>query len=186
MGIFTRKLKTHNSSMLTLRDEADEDTAIVLTSTSDFAQMPATAIAVGSDNNESEVNAVQIQMYGGSADGKTFTWKLYGWRNSNGIATLMCDGTAILGAMEVVKYPNKVSASIMAGDTATSKFWADTIVVSNNYFVKTFSVSDSGNDRAATLWGDIAGYKHLYLEITSADGSTGTEAGDVGAFYAGW
>lgn len=182
-------LKTYNSPLNTLRNEADEDSSpLAITTESDFSLKRATSIKVNSDTKVSNVNAIQIQMCGGSADNKTFTWKLYGWRQGNGIATLMCDGTAVMGSMQVVKYPNSVgsTAALAAGATATSKFWADTIVISGNEFVKSFSVTDSGNNRAAILTGDLAGFNHLYLEISDADGSTGTEAGDVSAFYAGW
>lgn len=182
----TNRLQTFTSPLLTLRDEANEESSpLAIATESDFDQKRSEAKKVDTDSEESNVNGVQIQMGGGSAAGKTFTWLLYGWREANGIATLICNGTATLGTMQYVKYPNDVGA-FGKGDTATNKFWADTISITGNNFVKTWSVTDSGNDRAAILSGDLAGYKHLYLEAQDADGSTGTEAGNISAFFAGW
>jgi len=180
-------LKTFNSTLQTLRLEGDEDTPLVISTAGAFSSKPATAIRVNSDGDNSRTNAVQIQMCGGSTDNDTFSWKLYAWRQGNGTATVICDGTAALGTMQVVEYPNEVGtgAGQGRGDTATSKFWADTIVIGGNHFVKEWSVTDSGNNRSAILSGDLCGFNYLYLEVTEADGST-PQAGDVSAFFAGW
>ena len=181
-------LKTYNSNLKTLRDMANQDASpLAITTAGNYAGKPASAVSVNSDDDESLANGVQIQIFGGDAADDNFTWLLYGWRKDNGIATLICSGTGILGTMQVVTYPNKVGtgASEGKGDTATSKFWADTLVITTNSFVKTWAVTDSGTNRAAILSGDLAGFTDLYLEIQDADG-TSTEAEDVGAFYAGW
>jgi len=165
-----------------LRAEADENASeIGLTTEGDFAQKPAGAISLSSVLSAGAlhypVNAIQFIFCGGAAADKTFSWKIYAWRVTNGPAELLAYGTGTLGTQAVVKYPD-------SGSTATSKFWTDTLAISAQGLPKTFTLADyAGGNRVAKLTGDLCGYDWIYCEITSADGTTGVEAGDISVYY---
>jgi len=161
-----------------LRAEANENASTIdLTSEGDFASKPSGAVRLISLGEAGPANAIQFIFCGGAAADKTFSWKIYAWRRSNGPCEFIASGTGTLGTQAVVKYP-------LDGSTATNKFWADTLAVSEQGALKTFSLADaSGNNRVAKLYGDLCGYEWIYIEITSADGSTGTEAGNISVYY---
>lgn len=178
MGATHSLTNTIRAKYILLRAEADENSSTIdLTSAGDFAQKPSAAIRLPANGDSGYANAVQLIFCGGSAADKTFSYKLYGWRNGNGPAEMLATGTGTLGTQAVVKYPHN-------SNTATNKFWADTLAISDQGAVKTFYVSDaSGANRVAKLYGDICGYEWLYCEITGADGATGNEAGDVSVYF---
>jgi hypothetical protein len=109
------------------------------------------------------VNGIVFNFAGGNADDDAFTWKIYAWRNENGPATLAATGTGILGSQAVVKYPHN-------GVAATSKFWADTLVVSNDYWIKEIEATAAGSNSVSSVWIDAAGYRYFYVEIPTAVG----------------
>jgi len=165
-------LQTQQARYILLRTEADEDSSTVtLTTAGDYASKPSGAVALDCD-----ANGIQIIICGGSAANKTFSWKLYLYRSANGPAEYAADGTGILGTQQVVYYPD-------TGLAATSKFWADTLVITNQDWLTTVALVDAGgNNRTSKLVLDGCGYAWAYLEITSADGTTGTEAGDISGY----
>jgi len=168
-----RHLQTQHARYGLLRAEADEDSSTVtLTTAGDYANKPSGAVPLDCD-----VNAMQIIICGGSAANKTFSWKLYLYRSRNGPAEFAAEGTGILGTQQVVYYPD-------TGEAATSKFWADTLVITNDDWLTGVSVLDgAGDNRVAKILLDGCGYSWAYLEITSADGETGDEAGDISGYY---
>jgi len=161
-----------------LRSEGNEDAnTIDLTTAGDFDSKPAGAKKLVSSGEAGPVNAIQFIFCGGPAPDKTFSWTIYAWRRNNGPCELIAFGTATLGTQAVVKYPHNKAA-------ATNKYWADTLNVSFQGSLKTFSLADAaGNNHVAKLYGDLCGYEWVYVEITDADGSTGTEAGNVSVYY---
>lgn len=160
-----------------LRAEADEETALDLTSAGDFANKPSGAVEIkGDDNHRTPANKIAIIMCGGSAAGKTFTYKIYGWARANGPAELICTGTGTLGTQAVVKYPH-------SGNAASSKFWADTLSCTERWIGSCESSDASGNNEVAKITFDLHGLRWIQVEITDADGATGDEAGDVSAYY---
>ena len=172
-------LDTKRVSYQVLRAEANEDSTVLdLTTKGNFANMPASAVEMETDysGEGSGANIMEVVFCGGSADGKTFTYKIYAWRSANGMARMVATGAVTLGTQAVIVYPQ--------GGAATSKFWGDTITITTSKWIKTVSTSDgSGNNNVASLSFDTCGYKYFYCEITNADGSTGTEAGNVTAYY---
>lgn len=175
-----RALDTVHSSYTLLRAEADEDsTTLDLTTKGDFANKPSSVIQLRArdDGLGHGGNAIEITFCGGDAANDTFTYKLYGWRRINGPARMIATGTGTLGTQAVVIYPD-------SGATATNKFWADTLTVTARWLGTVASTDTTGNNEVASLQFDFYGFEWLYCEITSADGSTGTEAGDVSAYYA--
>jgi hypothetical protein len=91
---------------------------------------------------------------------------------------LVAYGTGTLGTQAVVKYPHN-------GETATDRYWADTFVITKDAWLSTTSAIDNGGDnRVAKLKFAANGYKYFYCEITDADNSTGTEAGNITVYYA--
>lgn len=185
-------LTTLSHKLRIARNEADEDSALLdLTTAGDYASKPDPLGATGvgivdilADKHESEteteVNGIEFFFCGGSAAGKTFGWRLIAWRNSNGMARLMAEGTGELGTQAVVVYPHN-------GAAATNKFWADNLVITYENWPKEVEATDTGNSNsAASVWMDDSGYRYWKVEITDADGSTGTEAGDIASYWGLW
>lgn len=171
-------LNTVRNAWNELRAAADEDAvALDLTTKGDFANKPSGAVRVGREggNEPGEGNLIQIAFAGGDTANDTFTWKIYAWREG-GPAVFVGYGTAVLGTQALIKNPKQVAQ--------TSKFWADTIVVTASYWPKTVVASSGGHNGVATLTFDLLGYDYVLVEIADADGATGIEAGDVSAWYA--
>ena len=163
-----------------LRTEADEDSSSLdFTTKGDFANKLSGAIEIKA-NDAGGLNAknMTIAFWGGSAADKTFSYKVIVWRAINGPAEVVCTGTGTTGTQAVGTYPHNKAA-------ATSKFWADTLTVADDtLWYATPVICDSGNNRMCKLQFAWKGYGWIYVEITSADGETGDEAGDVGIVYA--
>ncbi|MCK5017540.1 MAG: hypothetical protein KAS32_10775 [Candidatus Peribacteraceae bacterium] len=195
-------LTTLSHRIFVVRQESDENgpsnadglTILDLTTSGDFASKPSTAVdllaksAVWAPETERlpssrpllVQNGIEIYFSGGSEAGKTFTWKLYAWRNENGPAKYVATGTGELGTQALVKYPHNSLA-------ATDKFWADDIDITwENWPKKVESTDTAGNSNSVgSVWLDAAGYRYWYMEIADADGSAG-EAGDIAVWYGYW
>ncbi len=123
-------------------------------------------------------NGIEFFFAGGSAADKTFGWKLYAWRNGNGMARHLATGSGILGTQAVVKWPHDPITSV------SNRFWADTLTVTMQNWLKPIRSGDTaGNNTATSIWTDNCGYRYWYIVITDADGSTGTEAGNVSSYW---
>lgn len=160
-----------------LRAAAHEDgTALNLATKGDIANKPAGAkrIERNDANDPGRGNIIQIAFAGGAAENKTFKWRLYAWRDG-GMAVYVGYGTGTLGAQAVIKDP--------LGVNQTNKFWADTLVITAQYWGKIITVSTGGHDGVATLLLDMLGFDWFYLEIYDADGTSGSEAGDISGWY---
>ena len=176
---------TFTNRWFVCRAEANEDaSALDLTSAGDFANKPAGAFEIPSNEDSptigySTLNNNHILAFsGGAAAGKTFSWKLYVYRISNGMAELVADGTAELGTQAVVTYPQ--------GGSATNKFWADKITVTNDYWpAKVLKGTNNENNSVDKIIFDGLGISHIYVEISAADGVSGTEAGNVTCYWTG-
>ena len=185
-------LTTLSHKLYVARGEADENGAvgapavITLATEGDFAQKPATALDLLSldlltpqDGTSAEMvqNGISFMFSGGSAAGKTFTYNIYVWGNENGPAMHIIQGTGTLGTQQVVRYPHN-------GVAATNKFWADTLALTWESWVKEVEVTETtGRNSIAQVWFDAAGIRYVFVEIAGADGSTGTEAGDIAVYY---
>lgn len=167
------------------RNEADEDSSpLDLTSEGDFASMPSEdgdflgAVDVNDGlSSLMKVDAITFAFTGGAAANKTFTWKLFAWKTKNGAARQVAEGTGILGTQAVVKYPHNA-------ETATNKFWADTLTVTWwNWYKRVDSTDTTGHNTVAEIWLDAFGWRYWHVEIADADGETDTEAGDIASYY---
>jgi len=168
---------TTQKGFLVLRAEADEDTALDLTTKGDWANKPAAAIELKANlNYERDVQNIAIAVCGGDAANDTFSWRWLAWSAGRGPARILGNGTGILGTQAVTKYPHDAN-------TATNKFWADTLTVTNDYTTTGIYTTTAGGNSVAELATDMQGYNWTMVEITSADGSTGIEAGDVTVYY---
>lgn len=189
----TDVLGTYFGKLNVARLEGNEDSALLdLTTAGDFANLPADTIvldlfkySVFADDQQDrpvrpihKANGIEFFFCGGSAANKTFGWRILAWKNENGMARLAGIGTGTLGTQAVVKYPHN-------GDTATNKFWADALTVTTKNWPKPIKSGDtSGNNTATSVWTDDCGYRYWKIEITDADGSTGTEAGNIAVYWA--
>lgn len=174
-------LDTTHKEYYLLRTEANENASVLdLTSAGNFANKPSAAVQLIAqpDGTGHGSNGIEIVFCGGSAANKTFTYKIYAWRKTNGMARMMATGVGTLGTQAVVVYPQT--------GTATSKFWADTLTVTYRWLSTVKSSDTTGNNEVASLQCDFSGYEWLYVEITNADGSTGDEAGNITAYYSYW
>jgi len=190
-------LTTLSQKLRIARNEADEDSTLLdLTSKGDFANKPSVLGDTGvgvidiladevvsvfeSLSSETRVNGIEFIFCGSSAAAKTFGWRLLAWRNLNGPARLFAVGTGELGTQAVVTYPHN-------GATATNRFWADNLVVTWENWPKDVEATDTGNSNSvASVWLDDCGYRYFKVEITDADGTTGTEAGDIASYWGFW
>ena len=120
---------------------------------------------------DSVVNGLSFSFAGGDAADETFSWKLFAWRNENGCAKLAAEGTGILGTQEVVKWPHTGVATTNIAGTAADRFWADTIVVTNEYWYKEVESTGVGGDSVNEVWLDCGGYRYFFMEITAQDGA---------------
>jgi hypothetical protein len=185
-------LTTLSQKLRIARNEADEDATLLdLTTLGDYENRPSvlgdTGVGVIDllaeevvSATEMDVNGIEFMFSGGSTAGKTFGFRILAWRNSNGPARLAAVGTGELGTQAVVKYPHN-------GSEATDRFWADNLVITYENWPKEVEATDTGNSNSvASIWLDAAGYRYWKIEITDADGSTGTEAGDIAAYWGLW
>ena len=189
-------LTTLAHGLLIARNEADEDASLLdLTTEGDYASMPSVLGDTGvgvidllkdkyDGATEMIVNGIEFMFSGGSAANKTFGWRILAWKTAGGPARLLGVGTGILGTQAVVTYPLIPTGGTTA---ATNKFWADTLVVTARNWPKGIESTDPvGNNSVSSIWVDDAGYRFWKIEITNADGSTGTEAGNIAAWYGYW
>ena len=187
-------LTTRSARLFVARNEADENgatgapDAIVLATESDFAQKPATALDLAKKDlflpkdgqvfGELEQNGLAFSFSGSGAAGKTFTYDIYAWATENGPAKHIINGTGILGTQQVVVYPHNGVA------TSAIRYWADTLVVTwENHLKEVESTDITGHDAISEVWFDGTGLRHIFIQISDADGSSGTEAGDIACYY---
>lgn len=109
------------------------------------------------------VNGIVFYFAGGDAPDDTFEWNLYAWRNENGPAELVANGIGTLGTQAVVTWPHN---DVPVAD----RFWADTIQVDNEYWVKEIEATAQDNNSVSKLWMDIAGCRYFYIEIPASVG----------------
>ena len=191
-------LTTPAHKIFVARAEADENGAagapaiFVNATAGDFANKPSTTIdaldpafldpTLGAEKAiaiiaNSKVNGIAFSFCGGSAAGKTFTADFFTWANENGPAKHTVNVTAELGTQQVVVFPHN-------GVTATSKFWADKMtVVWENHVKEVESTDKVGRNSVGEIWLDLSGLRYIFIQISNADGSTGTEAGNVSSFF---
>jgi hypothetical protein len=177
-------LNTLTHRLFVARPEAAANTTFsdTLATAGDFANKPSGAIDIldptyldPTTEVEKDVayraitkaNGIIFSFAGGNADDDAFTWKIYGWRNENGPAELVVDGTGILGSQAVVKYPHNEA-------TATSKFWADTLVITKEYWMKEIEATADGGNSVSKVWFDTCGYRYFYVEIPTSVGDMAT------------
>ena len=174
---------TYHSSWHLVRDTATENGATfaaclpLATSEGDFANMTASRFRISSrdamsSEGYSAGGAWMFVFCGTDTADDTFSFNLVGWSKTNGMAQVICEGNAILGTQDVVKYPDDFA-------TATSAFWADTIVLDETTKWPSVAVYNSGDNEVAFILVDMTGLEYVYPYIYDADGTTGVEAVSV-------
>lgn len=161
-------LETKQDKYYVLRAvSATDDTAMDLAgtdSTCDFENIPSYAITV-----PHRVNSINIIFKGTDGANEIMNWALYAYKE-DGPAEFIANGTATLGTQPV--------DSDVAG--ATGGFYADTISITSQKWLRVLSVIDSGNDRVAKLTFDLCGYKYLLCNMD--DNTTATHGADYSYF----
>ncbi len=125
----------------------------------------------------SKVNGIAFSFMGGSAAGKTYTADFFTWANENGPAKHTVNMTGELGTQQVVTYPHN-------GLAAPVRFWSDKMtLVWENHLKEVEVTDDTGRNSVGEIWFDMTGLRYVFVQISDADGSTGTEAGDISCFF---
>ncbi len=192
-------LTTRTHKLFVARTEADENGAsgapaiFVNATAGNFANKPAATVdvldpaflnpATETAKNvqiiaNSKVNGIAFSFTGGSAADKTFTADFFTWANENGPAKHTANMTAELGTQQVVIYPHNG----LAPDT--TRYWADKMTLTWENHLKEVEVTDdTGRNSVGEIWFDMTGLRYVFVQISDADGSTGTEAGDIACFF---
>jgi len=154
------------------RAEATKDSSsITLTTGGSWDNKPTTTKVVNTD----EETRMSLIIAGGVEANDTFSWKVYAYKDVWGPAEMVADGTGVIGTQRVYYFPDGVA------ETAV-RYWADSLVLSNESFARSVDIIDTGNNRVCKLSIKTAGYKYWLMEITNADG-TGTEATNLSVWY---
>lgn len=186
---------THRIFVARPQAAADGSFSAGLASGGDFAQKPTTGVLdiltpnlldptveVGTTEHRaiSKANGIYFYFAGGNAADQTFTWNVYAWKNENGPAELAATGTGILGTQKVVKYPHNGLATTNLSGVAADRFWADTLAVTQSYWLKRVDATTIGSNSVGKIWFDTAGYRYFLVEIPTADGD------DMFCYYSYW
>ena len=165
---YGNQLTTLSHKLYVARGLAGADTPVDLTSEGDFAQLPSDVldlfksdIVTPKDSHifpESVANGLLFSFAATAAADKDLNWRLLAWRNENGPAEIVANGTARTGTQAVVVYPHGVA-------TATA-YWCDTIVVTNEYWPKEIEATAAGGNSVSKLFLDSCGYRYFKMEIT--------------------
>ena len=168
MGFQGNNLTTLSHQYFVARGLAGADTPIDLTTAGDFAQLPSDVLDLFAKDivspvdtpvfPESVVNGICFIFAATAAHSKNIDWRLLAWRNSNGPAEIVANGTAETGTQAVVTYPH--------GVTTATAFWCDNIVISNEYWMKEIEATAIGGNSISKLWMDTTGYRYWKMEIT--------------------
>lgn len=161
-----------------MRAEANEDSSLIDLSVDGGspANRPSTAIKIPENERTLALIFAGGINAGTDPDNKTFSWKLFGWKDENAPAEIVGNGTGILGTQRAIIMPNGEDESKIIN-------WADTIAIVADVFITTLAVSTAATDSVAKLILKTGGYRYFYIEITSADGVSGTEAGSISVWF---
>lgn len=174
-----------------MRATDTEDTLLDLTTAGDFASKPSAGVldllaeSVNWTDNSSEnsalthdteTNGMEIYIAGSTAHSRNAIWYLTAWRNENGPAKRVAEGTCTTGTQAVVKFPHNRCA-------VANTFWCDTIVVTYENWMKEVEATDSGNSNSvASLWFDTCGYRYWLLEFRTTEAEA-TALTNLTAYY---
>ena len=184
-------LTTPSHKIWPFRPTGAEDTLLDLTTKGDFAQRPTSNVVdllkdsvdwtdnsteAPSLTHDLEANGLEIYIAGSAAAGRNVIWYLTAWRNENGPAKRVAQGTATTGTQAVVKWPHN-------GVAIANTFWCDTIVITWENWLKEVEGTDSGNSNSvASLWLDAAGYRFWMIEFRTTEADA-TALTNLTAFY---
>lgn len=161
------------------RAEADEDaTTLDLTTEGDFSEV---SIANGwfqipAVSGRTRTNNVLIIASAGSAAAKTFDFRMLSAAAFNGPVEVVMTGQAETGTQPVVIDPTSKQA--------VTRFWVDNFnTIVSRWWSSPRSKDGGNNNFIDGIRFDGMGSGWYKIEVTSADGSTGTEAGDVKFFW---
>lgn len=173
-----------------MRATGPEDTLLDLTTAGDFANKPTDTVDLLKDalewsghsserdgtTHDTETNGLEIYIAASTAHSKTMNWYLTAWRNENGPAKRVAQGTATTGTQAVVTYPHN-------GATIANMFWCDQIVVTWENWLKDVEATDEdGNSNSVgSLWLDACGYRFWLIEFITT--GTTAPATNIVAYY---
>jgi len=186
------QLVTPSHKIWPMRATGPEDTLLDLTTAGDFASKPSTGVVdltadsiAWTDNSvensalthDLETNAMEVYIAGSSAHSRNAIWYLTAWRNENGPAKRVAQGTCTTGTQAVVKWPHN-------GVAIANTFWCDQIIVTWHNWPKGVVGTDaSGNSNSVgSLWFDACGYRFFKIEFRTTE-ATATVLTNLTAFY---
>ncbi len=185
-------LLTPSHKIWPMRATGAEDTLLDLTTAGDYENRPSTGVldllkdnVEWTDNaaerdsttHDLETNGMEIYIAGSTAHSRNVIWYLTAWRNENGPAKRVAQGTATTGTQAVVKWPhNNVEIA--------STFWCDQIIVTWSNWPKGVEATDSGgnSNSVGSLWMDVCGYRYWLIEFRTTE-AVATALTNLTAFY---
>lgn len=184
-------LTTPSHKIWPMRATGAEDTLLDLATAGDFAQRPTTGVLdllkdnlEWTDNStetpalthDLQANGVEFYIAGSTAAGRNALWYLTAWRNENGPAKRVAEGTITTGTQAVVRWPHN-------GVEVANTFWCDTITITNENWVKEVEATDDGSlNSVASLWMDAAGYRFFMFEFRTTEADA-TALTNLTAYY---
>ena len=169
---------------------AEDSSRLDLTTEADYAQKPAAALDLLKDSitlspetprdaltHDLQTNGIEIYIAGSTAASRNVIWYLTAWRNENGPAKRVAQGTATTGTQAVVKWPHN-------GVAIANTFWCDQIVITwENWLKEVESTDVDGNSNSVgSLWMDGCGYRYWLIEFNTTDADA-TALTNLTAFY---
>jgi len=156
-----------------------DDTTVLGATTKNFANRSAgTGDAVRLPEGINDI----IVTFLGTPAGQTavFTWKLYGFRDTNGMAEEIANGTGNIGSVAATIHP-------ITGAAAAATFYADFLTIAAQYWPSQVSIVDIGEAGTgiAKITFDGLGIKYLLLELTTCDAGSAQETDELEAIYTG-
>ena len=185
-------LTTPSHKIWPMRATGAEDILLDLTSAGDFASKPAAGVldllkdnvewTDNSTENESlthdlETNGMEIYIAGSTAHSRNAIWYLTAWRNENGPAKRVAQGTCTTGTQAVVKWPHN-------GVAIANTLWCDQIIVTwHNWPKAVVGTDESGNSNSVgSLWFDTSGYRYFLMEFRTTEADA-TALTNLTSFY---
>ena len=170
------------NNLFLMRSVTEDDTALDLTTKGDYANKPATAIALPLSPQNAVPEYIEIFCAAAGNDGEDFGIRIFAWRDANGPAILVGTSSAYtLGTQAVIKFPED-------GSAATGWLWGDTTGLTERWSMDLESpgiqATVQSNNSPTPIIIPTRGYRHWWVEIVDLDGGGEPTAAKV--YYSYW
>ncbi len=188
-------IDSHHSSWSLVRETGTEDGATfaavydLAAAEGDFANKDSATMKLGGPfhivskaNNRdhpegnSPGTAWEFAIAAGAANDDTFSFTMVGWAKINGALQVICEGDGMVGAQDVVLYPDDSA-------TATNVWWADTINIDTTTdWPGGIGRFNNGNNQLAFFAVDLTGIEWIQFVFYDAASGQAGEADPITVF----